>query len=192
MRSLDKELEEKKEEGFIREQSDARHKRTLIENENLRSDLAILRKELQYQIDKTNEVQIRLREAEGEARTHEKAKRDLEDKVQHINLAKDGQQEQILNQIEETSALKDDKLKIEKELEEYKKTFGSKVQRIDDLQQRLNECEKIIEDHRTEISINLKRQNELTFRYEEGSRNWDAIDVIRHQSMDQIIRPFLS
>lgn len=37
----------------------------------------------------------------------------------------------------------------------------------------------------------MKRQNEITFRYEEGSKNWDAIDHVKEQSMDKIVRPFL-
>lgn len=52
-KALEKELEEKREEGFMREQSDARIKRTIVENESLRSEVSILKKELQYSTEKT-------------------------------------------------------------------------------------------------------------------------------------------
>lgn len=81
-KSLEKELEEKREEGFIREQQDARAKRIIVENESLRSEVSILKKELQYATEKTDEIQGRLRQAEDETRKHQKDKRELDEKLQ--------------------------------------------------------------------------------------------------------------
>lgn len=81
VKALEKELLEKKEEGLLREQSDARVKRIIVENETLRSELSILKKELEYSTEKTKEVQGRLREAEEEVRQLQKSKRDFEEQL---------------------------------------------------------------------------------------------------------------
>lgn len=31
----------------------------------------------------------------------------------------------------------------------------------------------------------------MTFRYEEGAKYWDAMQMVKDQSMEQIVRPFL-
>ena len=78
-KALEKELQDKQEEVLLREQQDARAKRTTAENETLRSELSIIKKELEYSTQKTKELQIRLRDAEEESRHLSKQKRDLEE-----------------------------------------------------------------------------------------------------------------
>ena len=52
--------------------------------------------------------------------------------------------------------------------------------------------EGVLNDQRTELTLNLRKQNDLTFRYEEGTKYWDALQITKDQNMTKIIGPFLS
>ena len=65
------------------------------------------------------------------------------------------------------------------------------VQQIQELEAQVNHLEGVIGDQRVEMTLLLRKQNDMSYQCSKGEEFLDKISVIKNESMKSIVSPFL-
>lgn len=163
----------------------------MSEIQELRSNIKILEKEVNFADSKRSEVVGQLQSVESELRLALRHKNEFEEKLTSLKLQKETQASNMERSSQENLKLHQeiDSLKSEcQKLQLDKKVLNN---RLEELCLKLNKTEKMKEDMQAQISRNIQKSNDYCMRFEQENKVLEGIRLIQNNSHKALILPFL-